>query len=212
MICVFNELDLVSYDVYSFISRENAKKCSGSYRPYIRYSDRLKHEIAIYIIQLMCTQTGYNKYLSTFSYDGKGAPVLYGRFISISYSHETVVVAIDELNIGVDVEYFSSCSKEIQDGLRFQEERISEAEERSIFELNAKEAMGKYLHIGLEEGVMQSDFSEYFGQKSFTAYGMLFQYFKYDKYSIVSCCSNWQELIQISYCELKNTCKNISLP
>ena len=123
-------------------------------------------------------------YLPTLYKDKNGKPYLEKDYISISHSHEYVVVAIGDFPIGIDIQKIEYKEKVVS---LFSEEVHNAKVFTRLWAL--KESYGKYLGIGLNKEVLKKDYSEYVLSEMFVCDGLLY-YIKEIEDFVCAICTN----------------------
>ncbi|MBO4534568.1 MAG: 4'-phosphopantetheinyl transferase superfamily protein [Clostridia bacterium] len=91
-----------------------------------------------------------------------GAPFIQGddRYVSLSHKNDYLVVALSDDPIGVDIELLEGKDAYYRIARRYFGESVEEGDVEGFFRAWTKrEALGKYLGLGLNKEVMQRDLS-----------------------------------------------------
>lgn len=210
MIYIFDEIEKINDDDFSKISRYNLSKLPNSTKKYLKYYDKLRHEIAIYLISICLKNMNLKHLENKFEYDKFGAPRICNLFVSISHSKYAVIIAIDTYPIGVDVEEYVEDVKKISTiVLSKQEYEIINNAKELTFIINIKEAYLKNIGKGLMIEPSKLNYSNYIGKANFYYDKLNYSYYTNQKYSYATCSRNKQNVIKIDYNYIKGTLEEI---
>ena len=95
-----------------------------------------------------------NKYIGEYYIGESGKPLSKDKHFNISHSHGVVVMVIDEVNVGVDVEIIKDYSEELKNYISSFEEKLYIKDRISFFEVwTNKEALLKAVGTGLRNKI-----------------------------------------------------------
>ena len=95
-----------------------------------------------------------NKYIKDYYINENGKPLCKDKFFSISHSNGVVVLVIDEVPIGIDIELVRDFETELADYISSNEEKNYIKDRESFFEVwTNKEALVKVLGEGLKRNI-----------------------------------------------------------
>lgn len=95
-----------------------------------------------------------NKYIGEYYIGESGKPLAKDKHFNISHSHGVVVMVIDEVNVGVDVEIIKDYSEELKNYISSFEEKLYIKDRISFFEVwTNKEALLKAVGTGLRNKI-----------------------------------------------------------
>ena len=204
MVYIFNEIDKVTYDDYLKLKELNNGLAIN--KDYIKYEDRLRHELCIYLLKMYLKSINKYDLINSFKYSNLGRPEINEFKISFSKSNNGIIIGIDKEDIGVDIEDYSKeyiitnnlflSTKEI--------ELINNSKDY-IFFINSKESFLKSKGLGIIDGIYKLDYSKYYMNNNFIKDNLIYQYYDKDKYSYMICSNNKQKVEKISYEELRRS-------
>lgn len=201
MVYTYNEIGKITYDDYLKIVSIN-KENKNTIKKFLKYDDRLRHELCIYLLKMNINNNLFN----TFKYNKKGKPLINEYKISFSKSNNGVIIGIDKVDIGVDIEdYSKKCIITKNLFLSEKEIKLINNSKDYIFFINAKEAYLKSKGQGLIDDIYKLDYSKYYKKNIFKKNNRVYNYFDKGKYSYLICSKHIQQIKKITYEELRRS-------
>lgn len=136
-----NEVDINSLFYSPYLSNEERKGFEKYTHPEVK-----KERVASLYLK--------KKYIGDYYIDENGKPKSKDKYYNISHSHGLVVLVIDSVEVGVDVELIRKSDDGLKDFISSKEERKYIKDDQTFFEVwTNKESLVKAYGIGLRDDI-----------------------------------------------------------
>ena len=136
-----NKIDINRFFYSDYLSNDDRKSFEKYSNPEVK-----KEKIASLYLK--------RKYIGKFVIDDNGKPLSKDKFFNISHSHGLVVICIDKLPIGIDVELIRKYDDSLKNFVSSEEENEYITDEMRFFEVwTNKESLVKAYGTGIKEDI-----------------------------------------------------------
>lgn len=202
MVYIYNDINSITYADYLKLMELNDELEIN--KNYIKYKDRLRHELCIYLLKIYLKSINEYNLINSFKYSLLGRPIINKYKISFSKCDNGVIVGIDKGNIGVDIEDYSKEYIIIKDlFLSNKEIDLINNSKDYVFFINSKESFLKSKGLGIIDGIYKIDYSRYYMKDNFIKDKLVYNYCSKNEYSYMICSKTKQTVKEISYKELR---------